>query len=119
MELLQQLPAATVAANAAAFEDLASALSFEREEWRLGQILIEAFTRSGLWDEALRLIDAMLANVDDVPRNRRRRLHLATVRAAVELEHAVTQGRLDDVAGFAKVWREASKGDQEEASRGD
>ncbi len=119
MELLQQLPAATVAANAAAFEDLASALSFEREEWRLGQILIEAFTRSGLWDEALRIIDAILAKVDDVPRNRRRRLHLTTVRAAVELERAVARGRLDDVAGLAKAWREASKRDQEEATRGD
>lgn len=119
MELLQSLPAATVVANAAAFEDLASALSFEREEWRLGQILIEAFTRSGLWDGALRIIDIMLVRVDDVPRNRRRRLHLATLRAAVELERAVAQGRLDDVTGLAKAWRQASKRDQEEANHGD
>ena len=119
MELLQRLPATTMVANAAAFEDLASALSFERDEWRLGQILIEAFTRSGLWDGALRIIDVMLARVDNVPRNRRRRLHLATLRAAVELERALAQGKLGDVMGLAKAWREASKRDQEEASHGD
>lgn len=119
VEPLGDLPAATVVANAAAFEALVGALSLEREEWRIGQILIEAFTRSGLWDEALRAIDAMLVKVEDVPRNRRRRLHLATVRAAVEVERAVAQGKLDDIAGLADAWREASKRDQEEANRGD
>jgi hypothetical protein len=117
VELLQHLPAATVAANAAALEDLASALSFERDEWRLGQILVEAFTRSGLWDGTLRIIEFMFARVDDIPRNRRRRLHLETVRTAVELERALAHGRLDDLADLAKAWREASKRDQEEAGR--
>jgi hypothetical protein len=103
----------------AALETLVLALSLEREEWRIGQVLIEAFTRPGLWDEALRAIDAMLVKVEDVPRNRRRRLHLAAVRAAVEVERAVAQGKLDGIAGLANAWREASKRDQEEANRGD
>jgi len=34
------------------------------------------------------------------------------------VERAVAQGKLDDVAGLAKAWREASKRDQEEANRG-
>jgi len=119
VELLRDLPAATVVANAAALEALVSALSLEREEWRIGQVLIEAFTRSGLWEEALRAIDAMLAKVDDVPRNRRRRLHLATVRAAVEVERAAAQGKIDEIAGLAKSWREVSKREREEANRGD
>jgi hypothetical protein len=119
VELLRDLPAATVVANSAALETLVSALSLEREEWRIGQVLIEAFTRSGLWEEVLRAIDAMLAKVDDVPRNRRRRLHLATVRAAVEVERAAAQGKLDEIARLTKAWREASKRDREEASRGD
>jgi hypothetical protein len=119
VELLRDLPAAPVVANAAALEALVSALSLEREEWRIGQVLIEAFTRSGLWEEALRAIDAMLAKVDDVPRNRRRRLHLATVRAAVEVERAAAQGKIDEIAGLAKSWREVSKREREEANRGD
>lgn len=119
VELLGDLPAATVVANAAALEALVGALSLEREEWRIGQVLIEAFTGSALWDEAIRAIDAMLVKVEDVPRNRRRRLHLATVRAAVEVERAVAQGRLDDIAGLADAWRKAAKRDQEEAIRGD
>jgi len=118
VKLLGDLPAATVVANAATLEALVSALSLEREEWRIGQVLVEALTRSGLWDGALRAIDAILVKVEDVPRNLRRRTHLATVRAAVEVERAVAQGKLDDVAGLAKAWREASKRDQEEANRG-
>lgn len=119
VELLGDLPTATVVANAAALEALVGALSLEHEEWWVGQVLIEAFTRSALWDEALRAIDAMLVKVEDVPRNRRRRLHLVTVRAAVDVEHAVTQGRLDDIAGLADAWRKTLKRDQEEANRGD
>ena len=111
--LLGELPAETVVANAAALEALVPALSLEREEWWIGQVLIESFTRSGLWDEGLRAIDAMLAKVDDVPRNRRRRLHLATVRGAIEIERAVAHGRLDDVAGLAGAWKGASRRDQE------
>jgi hypothetical protein len=119
VELLGNLPAVTVVANAAALEALVGGLSLERKEWWISQVLIEAFTRSALWDEALRAIDAMLAKVEDVPRNRRRRLHLATVRAAVEVERAVAQGKLDDIAGLADAWRKASKHDQEESNRGD
>lgn len=119
VKLLGALPAATVAANAVALGALVGVLSLEREEWRVGQVLIETFARSGLQDETLRAIDAMLAKIDDVPRNLHRRLHLATVRAAVEIERAVSQGRLDDIEGLAKVWREASKRDQDEANRGD
>lgn len=118
VELLGDLPAATVAANAAALKALVGTLSLEREEWRIGQVLIEALTRSALWDEALEAIDAMLVKVEDVPRNQRRRLHLAAVRAAVEVERAVAQGRLDEIAGLADSWRKASKRDQE-ANRGD
>ena len=119
VELLGNLPAETVVANAAALEALSGALSLEGREWRIGQILIEAFTRSALWNEALRMIDAMLVKVEDVPRNLRRRLHLATVHAAVKVERAVAQGKLNDIAGLADSWRTASKRYQEEASRGD
>jgi len=117
IELLRHLPAATIVANVAALEAFVGALSLEREEWRIGQTLVEVFTRSALWDEALRIIDAMLAKVGDVPRNRRRRLHLATVHAAVKVERAVAQGKLADVVGLADIWRKASKLDQE-ANRG-
>jgi hypothetical protein len=119
VELLSELPAGTVMANAAALQALVGTLSLEREEWRIGQVLIEAFTRSARWDEALGAIDAMLMKVTDVPRNQRRRLHLVTVRAAVEIERAVALGKLDDVSGLADVWRKASKRDQEEANSGD
>ena len=61
----------------------------------------------------------MLVKVEDVPRNLRRRLHLATVHAAVKVERAVAQGKLNDIAGLADSWRTASKRYQEEASRGD
>jgi hypothetical protein len=91
----------------------------ERKEWWISQVLIEAFTGAELWDTALRVIDTMLVRVVDVPRNRRRRLHLETVRAAVEVERAVAQGKLDNIAGLADAWRAASKLGQEEASRGD
>ncbi len=118
MELLGKLPAETVVANAGSLEALSRALSLEGKEWRIGQILIEAFTRSALWHETLGLIDAMESKVEDVPRNLRRRLHLATVRAAVKVEYAVAQGKLDDIAGLADGWRTTSKRYQEELSRG-
>lgn len=117
IELLGELPAATVQANAAAFEGLVGMLSLEREEWRIGQVAIEAVTRSGLQQHALRMIDAMLAKIDDVPRNLWRRLHLAVVRAAVDIEWAAAEGRLDDIAALAQAWREASAREQEAAGR--
>jgi hypothetical protein len=96
-------------ANAAALEGLVEALNLERGDWQIGQVLVEAFTRSGLWEQALCVIDAMTAKTADVPRNRRQRLHLAMVRAAVEVEWAVAQGKLDEVAALGKAWREAAK----------
>lgn len=109
VDLLRDLPAATVVANAAALEGLVGALNLEREDWQVGLVLVEAFTRSGLWEQALRMIDAMMVKIADVPRNRRQRLHLAMVRAAVEVEWAVAKGKLDDVAALAKAWRQAAK----------
>lgn len=109
VELLRDLPAGAVVANAAALEGLVEALNLEREDWQIGQVLVEAFTRSRLWEQALRIVDAMIAKVADVPRNRRQRLHLAMVRAAVEVEWAVAQGKLDEVAALARTWREAAK----------
>jgi len=80
-------------------------------------VIIEAFTRSGLWDEALRMVDTMLARLVDVPRNRSRRLHLASLRAAVEIERAVAGRSLEDITSLAGTWREASARDQEERNR--
>lgn len=119
VEVLGDLPVTTVVANSIELEALIEVLSLEYEEWWISQILIEVFTRSGLWNEALRAIDAMLGRIEDLPRNRRRRLHLKTVRAAVEVEHAVAQGKLGDIAVLATTWRAASTLDQEDANLAD
>jgi len=39
------------------------------------------------------------------------------VRAAVDIEWAAAEGRLDDVAALAQAWREASAREQEAAGR--
>lgn len=117
VDLLSELSDEAVVASAAGLEALIGTLSLEAHEWRISQVIIEAFTRSGLWDEALRMVDTMLARLVDVPRNRSRRLHLASLRAAVEIEHAVAGRSLEDIASLAGIWREASARDQEDRNR--
>ena len=119
LDLLRDLPAVTVVANAAGLESLIPMLTLDGHEWLVSQVLVEAFTRSGLWDETLRMVEAMLARLNDVPRNRSRRLHLATLRAAVRVERAVATGALEDIAALAPAWRDASARDQEERTRGE
>lgn len=116
---LRRLGAASIGANIQAFEDLIPSLDLSSRDWVVALVLIESFTRAGLWDGALRILDTMEAALPEVPNTRLRRLQVSALQTATRIERAVAATAFTEVPGLKARWREATEQMAEERQRGD
>jgi len=100
--VMNKLPAHVVHARRSEFEAAAMTVSGSKY-----LAFIEVLTRSGAWQEAARVADAVYAKIPETNWARPRRLAVRLEQIATRLEAAIASGRLEAVRDLASEWRNA------------
>jgi hypothetical protein len=103
---LRSLPSALVAANREALLRVDLRASNMNLKTQLYVVLVEVFTGAGDWDAAEQIAHTALSNIPDTRRERRKRLTIRLVLAAVAYERAIAEGRLQDLTQRSTDWKD-------------
>lgn len=86
------------------FENLASAAQ-QAQDFQIGGLFIELFTRAGAFSAAARLARTAVAALPDDAWNRPRKLVADQIRVATEFEAALAEGLTERVPLLAAEWK--------------